>query len=281
MREATMDGGEASGVVHFYFAPKGREEGYAVLRRAHSGDWHWWIEGTFGSAEHYIDAQRALLAELRNIDVIVPELEAFGSLEPRAARFIVGAACAVAVAAFLAFFFSISGCDTKLEMKPAPQTHRWLSYPLQVHISSDLDLTHRSSIVAALLWAETRLEGRRFDVQVVPQSSLSITGVPPRGVVEFSAELPMQPKDQVLAHTEIFKMKNYPPENGVYMAHSAQVRSYTASVSSYIHEVFHVLGLGHGTGTLMDVKHGRDQNGRGGDIDNMTLLEKELDPLRL
>jgi hypothetical protein len=281
MREATMSGAETSGEVHFHFVPRPGEQGYAVMRRSPSGTWHWWAEGTFGGNDLYHAAQRELLQELRNRDVIVPELEAFGSLEPKAARFLVFAACAMAALVFVAFFFSIEGCSTKTEMKPAPQTHRWISYPLQVRVSSDLDLTHRASIIAALSWAETRVEGHRFVVEVVPQSALSIMGAPPSGVVEFSAEAPLQPKDQVLAHTEIFKLKGYPVENGVYTAHSAQVRSHTASVSSYVHEVFHVLGLGHGTGTLMDVKHGRDQNGRGGDIDNMTLLPAELAPLRL
>jgi len=281
MREAMMSGGEAGGEVHFFYEPRGSEHGYGVMKRAASGTWHWWAEGVYGDASRYSAAQRDLLKELRKRDVIVPELEEFGSLETRTARAIVYAACALALGTLVAFFVSISGCSTKAEMKPAPQTHRWLNYPLQVHVSSGLDLTHRASIFAALRWAETRLEGQRFVVQEVPQSSLSIMGAPPLGVVEFSAELPMQPKDQVLAHTEIFKMKGYPEEKGIYVAHSAQVRSHTASVSSYVHEVFHVLGLGHGTGTLMDVKHGRDQNGKGGDIDNMTLLEEELIPLRL
>jgi hypothetical protein len=281
MREATMDGGEACGEVHFYFAAKEGEQGHAVLRRSPlSGNWHWWAEGKIGHDEKYSVAQRGLLQELRNLDVIVPELEEFGSLTSLSARALVAGALVFAVSALVAFFLSLPGCITRTEMKPAPLTHRWLSYPLQVRISGDLDETHRASILASLTWVESRLGSRRFEIEVVPQAALSITGTPPRGVVEYSAEKPYQPKEQVLAHTEIYPMANYPKENGVYVAHSAQVRSHTASVSSYVHEVFHVLGLGHGTGTLMDVKHGLDQNGRGGDIDNMTLLEEELIPLR-
>lgn len=281
MREATVEGGEATGEVHFRFTPRHGEEGYAALRRAPDGTtWHWWVEGQFGGDAQYSKAQRGLLEELKKRDVVVPELQEFGS-ESVAFRFLVFAAWAVAALLALLLLFGTEGCSSKTGMKPAPHTHRWLSYPLQVRVSSDLDLTHRASIIAALYWAEARLESRRFTIEVVPQSTLSVLGTPPQSVVEFSAEAPFQPKEQVLAHTEIFRMKNYPEENGVYVAHSAQVRSHTASVSSYVHEVFHVLGLGHGTGTLMDVKHGRDQNGRGGDIDNMTLLEEELEPLRL
>lgn len=279
MREAVMSGGEGCGEVHLYFSPSGEERGYAAMWRAPSGTWHWWIEGSVGSAPRFVDAERSLLAELRRRGVTVPGIEV-SSLEMTVYRCLVGLFCVLAAILLISFLLSTSGCS-KPETKPAPQTHRWLSYPLQVHVSSDLDLTHRASIFAALRWAEIRLEGQRFVVQEVPQSSLSIMGAPPLGVVEFSAEPPMQPKDQVLAHTEIFRMKGHPEEHGIYVAHSAQVRSHTASVSSYVHEVFHVLGLGHGTGTLMDVKHGRDQNGKGGDIDNMTLLEEELAPLRL
>lgn len=282
MREATMEGGKATGEVLFYYSPEIGERGMAVLRcAAESEDWHWWVEGKQGVAATYEAGLREVRRELGFRRVMVPELEEFGSLAPKAARFLVGAACAMAACVVLAFILSITGCDTKQEMKPAPQTHRWLGWPRQVRISAGLDLTHRASIIAALYWAEARLERRYFVVEVVPQDTLSITGTPPYGVVEFSSEPPLQPREQVLAHTEVYKLNGYATENGVFVAHSAQVRSYTASVSSYIHEVFHVLGLGHGTGTLMDVKHGRDQHGRGGDIDNMTLLDAELAPLRL
>lgn len=164
----------------------------------------------------------------------------------------------------LALVALLAACDTTTDLgSPAkPLGKGWQSLPVELRISDQLNLCQRAALYAAQAYVEAVAGRELFVAYVVGAESLSVSGLPPYGVVGVSAGALSRPGvlDEATLHRT---------QTGAL--HSVDVRVGACSPRAYAHELVHALGLGHGgRGRLMALEH---------DGDAWRLDPEELGPL--
>jgi hypothetical protein len=119
-----------------------------------------------------------------------------------------------------------------------PPVKSWDSFPRTLALSSELSDCHIRTYHEAAWFLEAQIGRRLFDIELVSPEALSVSGLPPLGVIGVAPGPRSTP--EALSDTRLF----FEAES-TGRIHSASITAGMCSFRSAAHETSHALGLDH------------------------------------